>query len=92
MGLVFSGSKGSSQKKALRVFAGCSGSYRRMTGPAICPWCLGFSSLSRAEANSRAELVAGSLDATKKLEAKGRPVDFQQLAEGELDGGTTNVR
>lgn len=32
------------------------------------------------------------MDATKKLEAKGRPVDFQELLRIEPDAGTTEVR
>lgn len=32
------------------------------------------------------------MDAAKKLKAKGRPVDFQELLRIEPDGGTTEVR
>lgn len=84
MGLVLSGSKGFSQKNrcpgysALRRHAGEQPDRRPALLPRIFPH-YPARTRTRDGALEHAELAPGSDDATKKLDAKGRPVDFQEL-------------
>lgn len=84
MGLVLSGSKGFWQKNrrlgysALRRHAGEEPDRRSALLPRIFPH-YPARTRTRDGALEDAELAPGSDDATKKLDAKGRPVDFKQL-------------
>lgn len=84
MGLVLSGSKGFWQKNrcpgysALRRHAGEEADRRPALLPRIFPH-YPARTRTRDGALEHAELAPGSDDATKKLDAKGRPVDFQEL-------------
>lgn len=94
IGLVLSGSKGCWQKNrrpgysALRGHVGDQPDRRPPLLPMIFPH---YRARTRARdgAPEHAELAPGSDDATKKLDAKGRPVDFKELLRS---SGTTNVR
>lgn len=84
MGLVLSGSKGFLQKNrrpgysALRRHAGEQPDRRSALLPRIFPH-YPARTRTRDGALEHAELAPGSDDATNKLDAKGRPVDFKQL-------------
>lgn len=84
MGLVLSGSKGFWQKNrrpgysALRRRAGEEPDRRPALLPRIFPH-YPARTRTRDGALEHAELAPGSDDATKKLDAKGRPVEFKQL-------------